>query len=70
MGCCDDGVYAVRDSSYQIVAWRLDENWHAHMGEKGWVDMDSLDEALTACKALYESDALAVKPNRPYEPPF
>lgn len=67
---CDDGVYSM-DQPYQIAAWRLNEDWHSHMSEKPWVDMTSLDEALTACRALYESRVLAVKPPLldPDEPP-
>jgi hypothetical protein len=66
---CDNGVYCT-DQPYQIAAWRLDENWLSHMNGKSWVDMDSLDEALTACHALFESGGLAVKPRRPDDPPF
>jgi hypothetical protein len=66
---CDDGVYCT-DHPYQIVAWRLNENWLSHMSEKPWVDMTSLDEALTACQALYDAGSLAVKPSDPDGPPF
>lgn len=64
---CDDGVYRT-DQPYQIAAWRLDEDWHEHMRGKSWVDLDSLDEALRTCHALYRSGALAVKPRRPDDP--
>lgn len=61
---CDDGVYCT-DRPYQIAAWRLNEDWLRHMGEKNWVDINSLDEALRTCHALFEAGTLAVKPRRP-----
>jgi hypothetical protein len=66
---CDDGVYCM-DMPYQILARRLNENWLSHMSEKTWVDMNSLDEALTTCRALYESGALEVRPPSTDDPPF
>ena len=60
---CDDGVYCT-DQPYQIAAWRLNEDWIPHMSEKTWVDINSLDEALRTCSALFETGALAVKPRR------
>jgi hypothetical protein len=66
---CDDGVYCI-DRPYQIAAPRFNENWLSHMSEKPWVDVPSLDEALTAGQAHYESGALAVKPDSPEDPPF
>lgn len=67
---CDDGVYATKDAPYKIAARRLTENWISHMAEKSWVDINSLDEAVTTCGELYESGALAVKPPHTDEPPF
>jgi hypothetical protein len=67
---CDDGIYSM-DTPYQIVARRLNENWHSHMSEKTWVDMPSLEQALDVCRALYESASLAVWPQRLIDdPPF
>jgi pimeloyl-ACP methyl ester carboxylesterase len=65
---CYDGVYSL-DVPYQIAAWRLNENWHLHMREKPWVDMDSLEKALYTCMALYEAGSLDVKPPGPGDPP-
>lgn len=66
---CDDGVYCT-DMPYQIAAWRLDEDWLRHMSEKPWVDINSLDEALRTCHALFKAGALAVKPRRPDDASF
>jgi hypothetical protein len=66
---CDDGVYSL-DVSYQIAAWRLNEDWHLHMSEKPWVDMESLEKALYTCTALYEAGALATKPPSSGDAPF
>ena len=66
---CDDGVYCT-DQPYQIAAWRLDEDWLPHMSGKTWVDINSLDEALRTCDALFKAGALAVKPRHPGDAPF
>jgi ABC-type multidrug transport system fused ATPase/permease subunit len=59
---CDDGIYCTQ-RSYTLAANRMNEpRLLADMNEKTWADMNSFEEASNACRALFESGRLAVKP--------
>lgn len=67
---CDDGIHCTQNS-YMLAADRMNEpRLLADMNEKTWADMNSFEEASDACRALFGSGSLAVKPRGFDAPPF
>ena len=67
---CDDGIHSTQ-TPYVIRADKVkDDRLLAHMSEKVWVDIDSFDEAATACFELFRTGSLAVKPRGFSDLPF
>lgn len=65
---CDDGIYSTQ-THYFIAADDLNnQNFIPHMSEKIWVNMESFEEAEMACRALFRTGNLTIKPQGFEEP--